>query len=64
MLKKLNTGRIRPVLEYEASPWAITAKGKFIQLSKIQNLSLQIITGAMRPKPILEMENITCLWSL
>ena len=63
-LKRLYTGRVRPVLEYGMTAWGTTAKSKFDRVSKVQNKATRIITGAMKSTPIMELETITGLQSL
>ena len=63
-LKRLYTGRVRPVLEYGITAWGTTAKSNFYRVSKVQNQATRIITGAMKSKPIMELETITGLQSL
>ena len=62
-LKRLYTGRVRPVLEYGMTAWGTTAKSNFDRVSKIQNQTTRIITGAMKSTPIMELETITGLQS-
>ncbi|PVD38700.1 hypothetical protein C0Q70_01320 [Pomacea canaliculata] len=57
ILKKLYTGRVRPVLEYGMTAWGTAAKSNFEKVSKVQN---QAATGA-RSTPIQELETITGL---
>ena len=63
-LKRLYTGRVRPVLEYGVTSWGTTAKTNFDRVSKVQNQATRIITGAMKSTPILELETITGLQPL
>ena len=63
-LKRLYTGRVRPVLEYGMTAWGTTAKSNFDRVSKVQNQATRIITGAMKSTPIMELETITGLQSL
>ena len=63
-LKRLYTGRVRPVLEYGMTAWGTTAKPNFDRVSKVQNQATRIITGAMKSTPIMELETITGLKSL
>ena len=63
-LKRLYTGRVRPVLEYGMTAWGTAAKSNFDRVSKVQNQATRIITGAMRSTPILELETITGLQPL
>ena len=63
-LKRLYTGRVRPVLEYGMTAWGTTAKSNFERVSKVQNQATRIITGAMKSTPIQELETITGLQSL
>ena len=63
-LKRLYTGRVRPVLEYGMASWGTTAKSHFDRVCKVQNQATRIITGAMRSTPILELETTTGLQSL
>ncbi|PVD33867.1 hypothetical protein C0Q70_05129 [Pomacea canaliculata] len=64
ILKKLYTGRVRPVLEYGMTAWGTAAKSNFEKVSKVQNQAARLITGAMRSTPIQELETITGLESL
>ena len=64
VLKKMYTGRIRPVLEYGVTAWGTAAKSNFDKVSKVQNQAARIITGAMKSTPIQELESITGLESL
>ena len=64
VLKKMYTGRIRPVLEYGVTAWGTAAKSNFDKVSKVQNQATRIITGAMKSTPIQELESITGLESL
>ena len=63
-LRRLYTGRVRPVLEYGMTAWSTTAKSNFDRVSKAQNQTTRIITGAMKSMPIVELETITGLKSL
>ncbi|KAL8625737.1 hypothetical protein ACOMHN_044012 [Nucella lapillus] len=63
-LRRLYTGRVRPVLEYGMTAWGTTAKSNFQQISKVQNQATRIITGAMKSTPIQELETITELQPL
>ena len=63
-LKRLYTGRVRPVLEYGMTAWDTTAKSNFDRVSNVQNQATRIITGAMKSTPIMELETITGLQSL
>ena len=58
-LKRLYTGRVRPVLEYGMTAWGTTAKFNFDQVSKVQ--ATRIIKGAMKSTPIMELETFTGL---
>ena len=60
-LKRLSTGRARPVLEYGMAAWGTTAK---TNMDKVQNQAARIITGSMRSTPIQELETITGLQPL
>ena len=60
-LKRLYTGRVRPVLEYGMAAWGTTAKTNMDKMSKVQNQAARIITGSMRSTPIQELETITGL---
>ena len=62
-LKRLYTGRVRPVLEYGMTAWGTTAKSNFDRVSKVQNQATRIITGAMKSTPTVELETITWLQS-
>ena len=64
ILKRLYTGRVRPVLEYGMTAWGTTAKSNFDRVSKVQNQATRIITGGMKSTPIMELETITRLQSL
>ena len=44
-LKRLHTGRVRPVLEYGMATWGTTAKTNMDKMSKVQNQAARIITG-------------------
>ena len=61
VLKKLYTGRVRPVLEYGIAAWATAAKSNFNKISRVQNQGMRIITGSLKTTPINELEKITCL---
>ena len=63
-LKRLYTGRVRPVLEYGMTAWGTTAKSNFDRVSTVQNQATRIITGAMKSTPIMELETIRGLQSL
>ena len=63
-LKRLYTGRVRPVLEYGMAAWGTTAKTNMDKRSKVQNQAARIITGSMRSTPIQELETITGLQPL
>ena len=56
ILRQVYTGVVRPQLEYGATSWGTAAKTNTSKLSKVQNASLRIITGAMKTTPINEME--------
>jgi len=61
ILKRLYTGRVRPVLEYGMTSWGTAAKSNFEKVSKVQNQAARLITGAMKSTPIQELETITGL---
>ena len=63
-LKRLYTGRVRPVLEYGMTSWGTLAKTNFDRVNKVQNQATRIITGAMKSTPIQELEIITGLQPL
>ena len=63
-LKRLYTGRVRPVLEYGTAACDTTAKSNFYRVIKVQNQATRIITRAMKSTPIMELETITGLQSL
>ena len=63
-LKRLYTGRVRPVLEYGMAAWGTTAQTNMDKMSKVQNQAARIITGTMRSTPIQELETITGLQPL
>ena len=63
-LKRLYTGRVRPVLEYGMTTRGTTAKSNFDRVSKVQNQATCTITGAMKLTPIMDLETITGLQSL
>ena len=63
-LKRLYTGRVRPVLEYGMAAWGTKAKTNMDKMSKVQNQAARIITGSMRSTPIQELETITGLQPL
>ena len=63
-LRRLCTGRIRPVLEYGMTAWDTTAKPNFDWVIKVQNQETHIITGAMKWTPIVAMETVTGLQSI
>ena len=63
-LKRLYTGRVKPVLEYGMAAWGTTAKTNMDKMSKVQNQAARIITGSMRTTFIQELETITGLQSL
>ena len=63
-LKRLYTGRVRPVLEHGITAWGTTAKSNFDQVSKVQNQPTRIITGAMKSTSIVALETNTGLQSL
>jgi hypothetical protein len=63
-LRKLYTGRVRPVLEYGMTAWGNTTKSNFDQISKVQNQATHIITGVMKSTPIQELETVTGLQPL
>jgi ribonuclease HI len=63
-LKRLYTGRVKPVLEYGMTAWGTTAKSNFDRVSRVQNQAARIITGAMKSTPIQELESTTGLQSL
>ena len=63
-LRRLYTGRVRPVLEYGMAAWGTTAKTNKDKMSKVQNQAARIITGSMRSTPIQELETITGLQPL
>ena len=63
-LKRLYTGRVRPVLEYGMTAWGTTAKSNFDRVSKVQNQATRIIAGAIKSTSIMEMKTITGLQSL
>ena len=63
-LRRLYTGRIRPVLEYGMTAWGTTATSNFDQVSIVQNQATCIITGAMNSMPVMELETITGFQSL
>ena len=59
VLKKMYTGRIRPVLEYGVTAWGTADKSNFEKVSKVQNQAFRVITGAMNSTQIQELESIT-----
>ena len=63
-LKRLYTGRVRPVIEYSMAAWSTTAKTNMDKMSKVQNQAARIITGSMRSTSIQELETITGLQPL
>ena len=63
-LKRLYTGRVRPVFEYGMTAWDTTAKSNFDWVSKVQSQAAHIITGAMKSTALVELETITGLLSL
>ena len=63
-LRRLYTGRVRPVLEYGMTTWDTIAKSNFGRFSKVQNQATRIITGAMKSTPVVELKTITGLQSL
>ena len=63
-LRRLYTGRVRPVLEYGMAAWGTTAKTNMDKMSNVQNQAARIITGSMRSTPIQELETITGLQPL
>ena len=63
-LRRLHTGRVRPVLEYGMTAWGTTAKSNFDQVSKVQNQATRIITAAIKSMSIVELETITGFQSL
>ena len=63
-LKRLYTGRVRPVLEFGMTSWGTLAKTNFDRVNKVQNQATRIITGAMKSTPIQELETITGLQPL
>ena len=63
-LRRLYTGRVRPMLEYGMTAWGTTAKSNFDRVSKAQYQATRIITGAMKSKPRAKLETITVLQSL
>ena len=60
-LRRLYTGRVRPVLEYRMTTWDTIAKSNFGRFSKVQNQATRIITGAMKSTPVVELKTITGL---
>ena len=62
-LRRLYTGRVRPVLEYGMVAWGRTGKSSFDRVSKVQNKAARIITEAIKSTPIVELETITGLQS-
>ena len=63
-LKRLYTGRVRPVLEYGMTARGTIAKSNYDRVSKVQNQATRIITRVMKSTPIVELETITGLQSL
>ena len=63
-LKRLYTGKVRPVLVYGMAAWGTTAKTNMDKMSKSQSQAARIITGSMRSTPIQELETITGLQPL
>src|ERR1700729_1779111 len=61
ILKRLYTGRVRPVLEYGITAWATASHTQFNKINKVQNQAARIITGAMKSTPINTLETITGL---
>ena len=60
-LKRLYTGRVRPVLEFGMTTWGTLAKTNIDRVNKVQNQATRIITGSMKSTPIQELETITGL---
>ena len=63
-LKRLYTGRVRPVRDYGKAAWGTTGKTNMDKMSKVQNQAARIITGSMRSTPIQELGTITGLQPL
>ena len=61
ILKKLYTGRVRPVAEYGISVRDTPSKYNFDQINKVQNQAECFMTGAMRSTPIQKMKEVTRL---
>ena len=51
-LKKMYTGRVRPVLEYGMTAWSTTSTPNQERVNKVQKQAARIITGAMKSTPI------------
>lgn len=49
---------VRPNLENNVSKWVIAVKINLNKFDKGQNQAIMIITGAMKPTPIKELESI------
>ena len=63
-LKRLYVGRIRPTLEYGMAATCTASNSQKESLTKIQNQSMRLMTGAMRSTPISCLETMTGLQSL
>uniref|UniRef100_A0A672Y7Z0 SRCR domain-containing protein n=1 Tax=Sphaeramia orbicularis TaxID=375764 RepID=A0A672Y7Z0_9TELE len=61
ILKKVDKGRVQPILEYGITSWGTAAKSNLEKISKVRNQAAQLMTGALRSTPIQELENITRL---
>ena len=45
ILKQVYMGNIRPVMEYVSTAWATAAHSNTNRLARVQNTSMQLITG-------------------
>ena len=59
--KQVYTGAIRSVVEYATTTCDTASKTNKSKLDRVQNMGLRIILGAMRSRPIQQMEKIADL---
>ena len=64
ILKQVYTGAVGPVAEYAYTTWNTVSKTNKSKLDRVQNISLRNILGAIRSKPIQQMEKTADLQPL
>ena len=58
-LNKAYVGNVRPAPEYGMATWGNAAKSNLDRLTKVQNQTTRIMTGAIKSTPVKDLESIT-----